>query len=211
VLGVRFTLGLTGGIGAGKSTVARLLQSAGSDLVDTDAIARRLAEPGGSAIEALREAFGPSALDGRGGLDRAWMRERAFAQASVRRRLEDILHPMIGARVAEATSVSTAPLLVLDVPLLTESVHWRRRVDRVVVVDCEEATQIERVVRRSGWSEDQVRAVISRQAGRAARRAVADAVIFNQGLSLDALQADVLGVLASWGLAPAATPGRDLS
>lgn len=208
---MRLTVGLTGGIGAGKSTVARLLVAAGCDLIDTDAIARRLAEPGGAAIEPLREAFGAEAIDERGALDRAWMREQAFSDPAARRQLEGILHPMIGARVSEASAGSHAPVLVLDIPLLAESGRWRRRVDRVLVVDCDEATQIERVVRRSGWGEDQVRAVIHRQARRDTRRAVADAVIFNRGLTPDALQCEVLGALAAWGVAPGGSPGRDLS
>lgn len=205
------TVGLTGGIGAGKSTVARLLLEAGCDLVDTDAIARRLAEPGGAAIEPLREAFGAEAIDEHGALDRAWMRKRAFSDAAAQRQLEGILHPMIGARVSEASGGSHAPALVLDIPLLAESGRWRRRVDRVLVIDCDEATQVERVVHRSGWSEAQVQAVIHRQARRGARRAIADAVIFNQGLTPDALQREVLGVLAAWGVPRDASPGRDLS
>lgn len=205
------TVGLTGGIGSGKSAVARQLVVLGADLVDTDAIARRLAEPGGAAIGALREAFGPACIDAQGALDRAWMREQAFSDAQVRRRLEAILHPMIGARAQEAAARSRAPVLVFDVPLLVESGRWRSRVDRVLVIDCEETTQVDRVVRRSGWTPAQVRAVIERQASRAMRRACADAVLVNEGADLEALHAEVGWLLRAWGIAPASAPGRDLS
>jgi dephospho-CoA kinase len=205
------TVGLTGGIGSGKSAVARHLVALGADLVDTDAIARRLAEPGGAAIGALREAFGPACIDAQGALDRAWMREQAFSDAQVRRQLEAILHPMIGARAQEAAARSRAPMLVFDVPLLVESGRWRSRVDRVLVIDCEEAIQVERVVRRSGWTPAQVRAVIERQAGRAARRACADAVLVNEGTDLEALHTEVGLLLTTWGIVPASAPGQDLS
>ncbi|MBC7992824.1 MAG: dephospho-CoA kinase [Rhizobacter sp.] len=184
-------IGLTGGIGSGKSTVARLLVERGAALIDTDAIARSLALPGGAAIDALQAQFGPSAIDAAGGLDRAYMRELVFADTSAKARLEAILHPMIGAESTRQALAATGRPLVFDVPLLAESRHWRTRVDRVLVVDCVEATQIERVMQRSAWSREAVEAVIAQQARRDVRRAIADAVIFNEGLSLAQLAHEV--------------------
>jgi dephospho-CoA kinase len=195
-------IGLTGGIGSGKSTVASRLVALGAAVVDTDAIARELTAPGGAAIAPLREAFGARAITADGALDRAYMREHVFADAGAKRRLEGILHPLIAAeawRRAEAAR-STTPV-VFDVPLLAESAHWRARVQRVIVVDCAESTQVERVVRRSGWSVHDVQRVIAQQTPRARRRAIADAVIHNDGLSLDALHAEVDALWAHWSAA----------
>jgi|SRR5450755_489066 dephospho-CoA kinase len=191
-------IGLTGGIGSGKSTVAGMLAKRGAAIIDTDRIARDLTTGGGSAIGAIRTAFGAGFIDPDGGLDRPRMRQLVFADDSARRRLEAILHPLIGSeadRLAEAAS--GAPLHVFDIPLLVESGRWRSRVDRVWLVDCPEFLQVDRVVSRSGWSPDAVRAVIARQAGRPARRAAADAVISNQGLSLEELDRDV-DILMQW-------------
>ncbi len=187
-------IGLTGGIGSGKSTVAARLAERGAELIDTDAIARALTLAGGPAIDAIRDAFGPQFVASDGALDRVRMREAAFADAAARRRLEAILHPLIGAEVERRVAASSAQVVVLDIPLLVESGRWRCRVDRVWLVDCSESVQVERVMRRSGWTEGAVRAVIAQQAGRAARRAAADAVIDNDdvdlvrlGLEVDAL------------------------
>jgi len=188
------SIGLTGGIGSGKSTVARLLVERGAALIDTDAIARSLAAPGGAAIDTIRDQFGPKAIDTAGGLDRAYMRELVFADTSAKARLEAILHPMIGTECNRQALAAAGRTLVFDVPLLAESRHWRTRVDRVLVVDCEETTQIERVMQRSAWSREAVEAVIAQQARREARRAIADAVIFNEGLSLAQLAHEV-GIL----------------
>lgn len=189
-------IGLTGGIGSGKSTVARMLVELGAALIDTDAIARALTLPGGAAMEAIRLEFGPTAIDETGGLDRARMRDLVFADASAKVRLEAILHPMIGIECNQQALAAAGRALVFDVPLLAESGHWRARVDRVLVVDCSEATQIERVMQRSAWSREAVQAVIDRQANREARRAIADAIICNEDLSLAALTQEV-GIL--WG------------
>ena len=190
-------IGLTGGIGSGKSTVARLLAENGAVLVDTDAIARALTLPGGAAMPALAAEFGAGMLAADGALDRERMRERVFADPPAKGRLEAILHPMIGAETERQAALAGTLPVVFDVPLLTESAHWRERVDRVLVIDCREATQVERVMRRSGWPADAVQRVITLQATRSARRAIADAVIFNEGLTPDAL-ADEVRVL--WGL-----------
>ena len=186
-------IGLTGGIGSGKSTVAKTLAGLGAMLIDTDQIARRITLPGGAAIEALKEAFGAGYIAADGSLDRARMREAAFADSDARRRLEAVLHPIIGVEVerhADTAAAGTAAV-VFDVPLLVESGRWRSRVDLVWLVDCSEAQQVERVVARSGWSESAVRAVIAQQASRPSRRAAADAVIANDGIGLAQLDAEV--------------------
>jgi dephospho-CoA kinase len=191
-------IGLTGGIGSGKSTVAGLLASHGAGIIDTDAIARRLTLPGGAAIEAIRAAFGERLIDASGALDRDAMRALVFADASAKRRLEAILHPLIGAETTREADASPAAVKVFDVPLLVESGRWRAIVDRVLVIDCSEATQVQRVVQRAGWAEDAVRAVIAQQATRAARLASADAVIRNQDLTLEQLGREVDALWAHW-------------
>ena len=191
-------IGLTGGIGSGKSTVAALLVAHGASLIDTDLIARETAQPGGIAIAAIREAFGPEALNAAGGLDRAAMRSRVFADPLVKRRLEAILHPLIGIETQRRADAAGAAVRVFDVPLLAESAHWRDRVDRVLVVDCSDATQLRRVMQRSGWSAEMVQAVIAQQARRSQRRTCADAVIHNDGISLDELAAEVSALWAAW-------------
>lgn len=175
-----------------------MLVQHGAALIDTDAIARQLAEPGGAAMPAIREAFGDEVIDTTGGLDRARMRALAFNDAAAKRRLEGILHPMIGAEVERQSDAARSPVKVFDVPLLAESARWRQRVDRVLVVDCSEATQVARVMQRSGWPAETVRGVIAHQASRAQRRAVADAVIFNDGISVEALAAEVGALWARW-------------
>ncbi|HEX7437824.1 MAG TPA: dephospho-CoA kinase [Caldimonas sp.] len=198
-------IGLTGGIGSGKSAVGAILAGLGAVVIDTDLIARQLTMPGGAAIEAIGAAFGASFIGADGGLDRPRMRQAAFDDAGTRTRLEAILHPLIGIEVERqaALAAATAPALVFDVPLLVESGRWRSRVDAVWLVDCDEAVQIERVAARPGWSEESARAVIAQQASRAARRAAADAVIHNQGISLAGLAAEVH---ALWGSALATRP-----
>lgn len=192
-------IGLTGGIGSGKSTVAALLVGHGAALVDTDAIARSLTVPGGAGMAPIAAAFGAELLTPDGALDRARMRALAFADPTAKRRLEAILHPLIGTEVARqaAAHAAAAQAIVFDVPLLVESGRWRQQVDRVLLVDCREATQRERVVARSGWTPGTVDAVIAQQAPRSMRRAAADAVVYNdEGVDLDVLAAEV-GVLWS--------------
>lgn len=172
-------IGLTGGIGSGKSTVAAIWVSLGAMLVDTDAIAREITSPGGLALPALTRQFGADIVGPDGALDRVRMREMAFSDSAVRLRLENELHPIIGRVAMERALNSTAPVVVFDVPLLSESSVWRERCDRILVVDCREATQIDRVMRRSGWSAAQVHQVIAQQATRTQRRAIADAVVHN--------------------------------
>ena len=191
-------IGLTGGISSGKSTVAQMLVSLGAHLVDTDAIARALTLPGGRAIDPLRQRFGERAIDGQGALDRAWMREHAFRDPAVRRELEAILHPLIGEQTRSEAALARGDAVVFDVPLLAESGRWRTRVDRILVVDCSEQRQVQRVMQRSGWSREEVERVIAQQSERRVRRSVADAVIDNEADGLDALRASVGLVFAHW-------------
>jgi len=192
-------IGLTGGIGSGKSTVGLLLATFGAVLIDTDLIARQLTLPGGAAIDSITRSFGPQLVTADGALDRARMRELVFGDASAKQRLEAILHPLIGLETERQAAVAQgAPALVFDVPLLVESGRWRAKVDKVLVVDCPEAIQVERVVRRSGWTIEAVQAVIASQAPRSQRRASADAVIFNDGISPDQLAADVRALWQRW-------------
>ena len=196
-------VGLTGGIGSGKSTVAGLLVAQGATLVDTDAIAHGLTVPGGAAMPALRQRFGAAIAGPDGALDRAQMRGLVLADPQAKQALEAILHPMIGAEAQRqaASADTTGGVVVFDVPLLTESSVWRRRCQRILVVDCSAETQVRRVMARSGWGADQVQRVIDLQASRSARRAIADAVLFNETLSLAGLAAEVAALWAIWGLA----------
>ena len=191
-------IGLTGGIGSGKSTVAAIWVARGATLVDTDAIARALTEAGGAAMPAVRREFGDQVVDPRGALDRERMRALAFSDPLAKRRLEAVLHPLIGAEAMAQAARAAAGAVVFDVPLMAESSHWRSRCDRILVVDCSEQTQVERVMRRAGWHEEQVRREIAQQAPRHQRRAIADAVIHNDGQSLAALQDAAHQLWALW-------------
>jgi dephospho-CoA kinase len=186
-----FVVGLTGGIGSGKSAVADCFAARGIEIVDTDAIAHELTGAQGAAMPAIGAAFGQQAMCADGSLDRAAMREIVFNDASARERLEAILHPMIRAESAARVRRATSPYVILAVPLLIESGNFRARCDRVLVVDCPEALQVERVRIRSGLSESQTRAIMAAQASRADRLAAADDVIDNSG-DLDALTAQVV-------------------
>ena len=191
-------IGLTGGIGSGKSTVAAMLARHGAVVVDTDAISRRLTSAGGAAMPALHQAFGASIVAPDGALDRNAMRALAFADPAARRGLEAILHPLIGAAAEREAAAAVGPVVVFDVPLLAESTRWRDQVARVLVIDCSAATQIERVARRSGWTRDAAERVIASQATRAARRAIADAVIVNDDIDLAALETAVDALWRLW-------------
>jgi len=192
-------IGLTGGIGSGKSTVAAaLVELGGALLVDTDAISRALTVPGGAAMAAIEARFGPAFVSADGALDRAAMRDLAFRDPTAKQALEAILHPMIGAETTrQAALAAPGQRVVFDVPLLVESGRWRGLVDRVLVVDCREETQIARVMARSGLSEAAVRAILAQQATRTQRRAAADAVIHNEGLTLPELHQELRDLLAS--------------
>jgi dephospho-CoA kinase len=196
---VSLRIGLTGGIGSGKSTVAAMLAELGAHVVDTDAISRRLTAAGGAALPAIEHAFGPEMVGPDGALNRVRMRELVFMDPAAKTRLEAILHPLIGQHTdREAATALPDQAVVFDVPLLAESPRWRGRVDKVLVVDCDEQTQIDRVMQRSGWGEAEVRRVLAQQATRAQRRAIADAVILNDQLDLDGLRAAVRTVWQQW-------------
>jgi dephospho-CoA kinase len=202
-------IGLTGGIGSGKSTVAALLAEAGAVIVDTDAIARALTAPGGAALPRLAQVFGPRILDAHGALDRAHMRDLAFSDPTARQRLEQVLHPLIGEEARAQADAAGGHPVVFDVPLLAESGHWRARVQRVLVVDCEEATQVQRVMARSGWEREVVLRVMAQQSTRVRRRVIADAVIFNEGLTREALREQVQALWAYWQREGDERDGRD--
>lgn len=179
-----FVVGLTGGIGSGKSAAAEEFAALGAAVVDTDAIAHELTAPGGAAMPALKAAFGDAVAAADGSLERAAMRARVFADAEARHRLEAILHPLIRAeaeRRCAAALAAGSPYVVLVVPLLVESGAYRERVARVAVVDCAEETQVARVMARSGMSRDEVERIVAAQATRTRRLAAADDVIDNQG------------------------------
>lgn len=186
----RFAIGLTGGIGSGKSTVADLFAARGAALIDTDVIAHDLTNVNGLAIPALRKAFGDSVIRSDGAMDRPAMRSIVFANACARRQLESILHPMIRSEAERAASEMPGAYLLFVVPLLIESNAWRERVSRVLVVDCDEGEQIRRVMQRSGLTREQVEAIISTQASRAERLAAADDVVGNH-LGPEALEPQV--------------------
>ena len=174
-------VGLTGGIGSGKSTVATLFEDRGAAVVDADALAHDLTAAGGTAIDAIRDMFGAEAIRPDGALDRAWMRQLAFSDPDARRRLERILHPRIRALLEAHMAAAHAPIAIAVIPLLVESGDWRGRFDRVLVVDCPAATQIARVMARSTLARDEVEAIMRRQASRQQRLAAAADVIFNDG------------------------------
>ncbi|MBY0576666.1 MAG: dephospho-CoA kinase [Gallionellaceae bacterium] len=176
----RLCVGLTGGIGSGKSTVAELFAKQGAGIVDTDAIAHCLTQAGGEAIPAIHAAFGGSYLMDDGALDRAKMRALIFSDSAAKQRLEGILHPLIREQAKAAMQqLSAKPYLILVVPLLPESQAFQQMVQRILVVDCGENTQVERVIRRSRMTEAEVRAIIARQTPRAERLQLADDVIRN--------------------------------
>ena len=174
-----YVVGLTGGIGSGKTTVAELFVEYGVALVDTDAIAHELTAAGGAAMPALIAAFGADIATANGALDRTAMRRRVFADPAARTRLEGILHPLIRTVSAERCRAAASPYVILAVPLLVESGSYGDRCDRVLVVDCPESLQIERVMARSALSPDEVKAIMSAQASRPQRLAVADDVVVN--------------------------------
>jgi dephospho-CoA kinase len=176
-----FVVGLTGGIGSGKSTVAELFVQHGAALVDTDAIAHQLTAAGGGAMPALIGEFGPDVATAAGALDRPAMRCRVFADASARARLEAILHPLIRQVSAERCRAAATPYVILAVPLLVESGAYRERCDRILVVDCPESLQVERVIARNGMAAGEVRAIMAAQVPRQQRLAAADDVVSNDG------------------------------
>jgi len=185
-----FSVGLTGGIGCGKSTVADLFAALGATIVDTDVIAHALTAPQGAAMPAIVAEFGPDFAQPDGALDRARMRTLVFSDATARARLEAILHPRIRATTEAAGQAATGAYVIYVVPLLIESGSWRERVTRVLAIDCSEDTQVARVMQRSHLSADEVRAIMATQVTRARRLAEADDVVDNDA-GLEALRAQV--------------------
>ena len=175
-------IGLTGGIGSGKSTLAQLLVARGVALIDADAVSRQLTAAGGAAMPDVKREFGPAFIAADGSLARDRMRELVFAQPEARLRLQALLHPRILSALLEQESLlinQGKPLVLLDIPLLVESAHWRQKLDRVLVVDCSTDTQIRRVMQRSGMTAEQVQGIMATQANRAQRLSAADWVIDN--------------------------------
>jgi len=194
-----FKLGLTGGIGSGKTQVANLLGAWGADVIDTDLIAHGLTAPGGQAIEPISEMFGSDVIDHTGALDRARMRELVFAEATRRTQLESILHPLIAQEVFRQAEQARGLYAVFVVPLLVESGRWLDRIDRLCVVDCEEATQIERVQSRNAIPLATIRRILDAQATREQRLALADDVIDNsKHTSMEQLEKQVLVLHKAW-------------
>ena len=196
-------IGLTGGIGSGKSTVAAMLADLGAAVIDSDALSRASTASGGTAIAAIAEAFGPEFIDPAGALDRERMRGLVFREPAARARLESIVHPIVQAAMAQqeqAARTKGCGVVVLDIPLLIESGHWTNALDAVVVVDCTNSTQLARVMQRSAMAPAQVQDIIASQATRLQRRRVADAVLWNDGSSLPELGAAVAALAKTFGL-----------
>lgn len=196
-------LGVTGGIGSGKSTFAALLAARGAIHIDADQIARGVTAAGGLAMAPIAAAFGAELIAEDGGLHRERMRALAFADASARQRLEAIVHPLVGQataqRIVQAEQAGAA-LIVLDIPLLVESGRWSRALDQVLVVDCSEETQIRRVIERNQLTRAAIERILAAQATRKARRAVADMIIYNDTQDLERLRAQAVRIAALFGL-----------
>ncbi|MES1981467.1 MAG: dephospho-CoA kinase [Pseudomonadota bacterium] len=174
-----YRVGLTGGIGSGKSTVAALFEEYGVTIIDSDAISRRLTQPGGAAIKMIRSTFGDDYIDSLGALDRPRMRQLVFADPMAKQRLEAILHPLIRAEMLNQAGMNSTPYQMLMVPLLFETPGYPELVKRTLAVDCEETTQVTRTMQRSGLTEQEVRAIIAQQIARSERLRRADDIIHN--------------------------------
>jgi len=196
-------LGLTGGIGSGKTTVAGILSRLGARVIDADAISRNVTAAQGVAIEPIATAFGSRSIGADGALDREWMRNLVFNDKTAKLRLEHIVHPLVTQQIEFHTNLAKADevrCLVLDIPLLVESGYWRKTLDHILVVDCTVTTQIERVLRRSGLSQSEVEKIIKAQASRLWRRQAADFVVFNDCKSLDEIGGELAWMGEQFGL-----------
>lgn len=196
-------LGLTGGIGSGKSTVAEVLTRLGAYVIDADALSRATTAIGGAALPAIAATFGEDMITSQGALNRDRMRERIFSDPAAKQQLEAIIHPLVGHQIQQAAlnaEQSGAICIVYDIPLLVESGHWRSKLDKILVVDCSEATQKSRVLLRSGLTLEQIEKIMASQASRTERLQAADYVIYNDGISLDELAAQIQQMGAQFGL-----------
>lgn len=196
-------LGLTGGIGSGKSTVASMLGQRGAAVIDADAISRRVTAAGGPAVAPIAAEFGTEFITTAGALDRERMRNLVFADATARKRLEGIVHPLIGREIEQQSASAIHAghhLLVFDVPLLVESAHWREKLHQVLVVDCPPDVQVNRVMARDGLTREAVEKILATQAARVVRLRAADVVLFNHGLDLAQLAHKVEQIAARFGL-----------
>ena len=187
----RLTVGLTGGIGSGKTTVAHMLAGCGATIIDADAISRSLTEAGGAALMPIKQLFGEEVIGADGALNRGAIREIVFAQPASRTKLEAIIHPLVQMRMSAAIQNAPTDVVVLDIPLLVESPRWRKQIDLIVVVDCNVETQVSRVMQRNGWAASTIEAIIQSQATRGDRLKAADVVIFNEKSNLSILKNQV--------------------
>ena len=200
-------IGLTGGIGSGKSTVAGLLHALGAVVVDADAISRQLTAAGGAAIDAISQQLGPEVIGPDGAMNRDAVRALVLGDPKIRQQLEAIIHPLVGQETARQTAAAIAlgqSCLVYDLPLLVESPRWRAQLDRVMVVDCRPSTQVDRVMAResarAGWTRAAVETVMAAQASRAERLSAADICVYNEGVSLSGLKQTVGQLATGFGL-----------
>lgn len=203
VVAITSRLGLTGGIGSGKSTVAGIFEKVGAVIIDADAISRATTAPGGSAIAALKTAFGVGLLTPDGALDRGQMRALIYSDPGAKAQLEAIVHPLVGQAIAQQAlqaENSGARCVVFDIPLLVESQHWRQKLDRVLVIDCTEETQINRVIARNGLTKQDIEKILANQASRKQRLAAADGVLFNDNIPLEVLRQQVVQIGTQFGL-----------
>lgn len=196
-------LGLTGGIGSGKSTVAGMLAQMGACVIDADAISRAATGPGGAAIAALKSTFGATMLTEDGAMNREQMRHLVYSNPGAKKQLEDIVHPLVGQAIAtqahQAESAG-APCVVFDIPLLVESAHWRKTLHRILVIDCTDSTQIARVMARDKLEAVDVQKILAAQAPRTRRLDAADMVLFNDGITLEHLEQQVREIASQFGL-----------
>lgn len=196
-------VGLTGGIGSGKSTVAQMFAEIGAGVIDADAISRATTATGGSAIPLIQKQFGTSFIGSDGALNREHMRQHVFSDPKAKALLESIIHPLVGQQIAaqaKAWAEAGKRCVIFDIPLLVESAHWRKSLQRVLVIDCSAATQIDRVTTRSGLSTVEVQKIIASQASRQRRLAAADLVLLNDGISMQELVAQVNQIGRQFGL-----------
>lgn len=196
-------LGLTGGIGSGKSTVATMITSFGAAMIDADAISKRLTASNGEAISTIKEQFGELFINKDGSLNRNHMRDLIFSDSDAKRRLEKIIHPLVKIEIERQDQLAVSlgkRLIVYDIPLLVESSNWRPVLDNVLVTDCLEQTQIDRVILRNGLKAEEIQKIIASQASRKIRNSAADMLIFNDSISIEQLRQQVKQVSQHFGL-----------